>query len=224
MLRKGLVYLTMLFSLLPLAPMLHAQDRMNDRDVQRLLENLKDDAKPFRETFASALKKSSIRKTSRERDARSLGDRFFKESEQALDIFKHKHQFQDQLTALVQTAGQIDPLVYNLNLNSQTKSQWEKIRAELHEAAQAFHVREPYLDSSAGANGLAQVGSQSSGSCSTAVGVERSRRLVSECTQVSPSTHSPCNAENSCVMIIDEIKRGCSASGQGSPLFCREYQ
>jgi hypothetical protein len=56
------------------------------------------------------------------------------------------HQKADQeVAALVNTAAQIDPLVYSLQLNPQTTSQWEKLRTELHQIAQAFGVPEPYF-------------------------------------------------------------------------------
>ena len=57
-----------------------------------------------------------------------------------------------------------------------------------------------------------------------AVGIERSRQLVNECLQVSPATHPPCNAQNACSMIVDEIKRGCALISQGAPGFCAEYR
>ncbi len=46
-----------------------AQGRLSDKDVQRVMQNLKDDAQPFHKSFAKALKKSTIRKTSQENDA-----------------------------------------------------------------------------------------------------------------------------------------------------------
>ena len=54
-----------------------AQGRLGDRDLERLMQNVKDDAPPFRESFDNALKKSTIRKTSRERDARALADTYY---------------------------------------------------------------------------------------------------------------------------------------------------
>ena len=57
-----------------------AQGRLSDKDLQRLMQNLKDDAQPFRQSFANALKKSTIRKTSQEKDARMLADSFAKQA------------------------------------------------------------------------------------------------------------------------------------------------
>ena len=37
--------------------------------------------------------------------------------------------------------------------------------------------------------------------------------LARQCRRVSPATHPPCNAANSCVMIRDEVARGCALLG-----------
>jgi hypothetical protein len=196
-----------------------AQGRLSDHDLQQLMQNLKDDAQPFRQTFDNALKKSTIRKTDRERDARTLASTFAKQSNEALEAFKRDKKAESQVTGLVHTAAQIDPLVYSLQLNPQTTTQWEKLRSELHQVAMAFGVPEPYIAPQSSA-----ASQSSTGTCLNAVGVERSRQLVNECLQVSPSTHPPCNAQNACSVIVDEIKRGCGMITQGAPGFCAEYR
>ena len=118
----------------------HAQSRVNDKDLARLMQNIKDDAQPFRKSFANALKKSTIRGTSQEKDARGLGETFEKQSKQALEAFKKKGKADDEVAAMVDTAGQINRLVYSLHLNPETTQQWEKLRTELHQVAQAFNV------------------------------------------------------------------------------------
>ena len=104
-----------------------AQGRLSDKDLQRLMQNLKDDAQPFRQSFANALKKSTIRKTSKEKDARMLADSFAKQANSALETFKHNQKAEQAVTELVHTAAQIDPLVYSLQLDSATTSQWETV-------------------------------------------------------------------------------------------------
>jgi hypothetical protein len=195
-----------------------AQGRLSDKDLQRLLQNLKDDAQPFRQSFANALKTSTIRKTSKEKDARMLADSFAKQANSALETFKRNQKAEPAVTELVHTAAQIDPLVYSLQLDSATTSQWERLRGELHQVALAYGIMEPYF----AAQSAAAVSTK--GTCLNAVGIERSRQLVNECLQVSPATHPPCNAQNACSMIVDEIKRGCGLIGQGAPGFCAEYR
>ena len=55
--------------------------------------------------------------------------------------FKHQQKADQEVIALVHTAAQIDPLVYSLQLNPQITSQWEKLRTELHQIAQALAYR-----------------------------------------------------------------------------------
>jgi len=129
-----------------------AQSRVNDKDLARLMQNVKSDAQPFQKSFANALKKSTIRGTSQEKDARELGATFEKQSKQALETFRKKGIAEDQVAAMVDTAGQIDKLVSSLNLNPETTQQWEKLRTELHQVAQAFNVPEPYSQARQGAS------------------------------------------------------------------------
>jgi len=60
--------------------------------------------------------------------------------------------------------------------------------------------------------------------CRRAVGEERARELVEECRQVSPGTHPPCNADNSCHTITEEIRRSCMLLGADAPRYCDEYR
>src|ERR1700722_8711430 len=196
------------------------QGRLSDKDLQRVMTNLKDDSQVFRKSFAGALKKSPIRKTSQEKDAQALADTFAKQASLVLDTFKRNQKADQQVVAMVNTAAQIDPKVYSLQLDPQTRGQWEKLRSELHEVAQAYGVNEPYLAPQR-VDGAA---ASATGTCLNAVGIERSRQLVNECLQVSPATHPPCNAQNACSMIVDEIKRSCALMGSGAPGFCGEYR
>ena len=60
-------------------------------------------------------------------------------------------------------------------------------------------------------------------SCADDRGAEEAASLVERCTQVSPATHPPCNAANTCRMIEAEITRGCGLlSGKDKPAFCAE--
>ncbi len=211
------LFLVLLAGLVSTGRIAVAEDRLSDKDIQHLLQNLKHDAQPFRQSFANALKKS--RKTGQEKDAKALTETFAKQTQSALDTFKHHHKADPAIAAMVHTAAEIDPLVYSLQPGPQTTGQWEKLRADLHPIAQAYGVTEPYLAPAADAGPPS-----ATGTCLNAVGIERSRQLVNECLQVSPATHPPCNAQNACKLIVDEIKRGCLLIGQDAPGFCAEYR
>lgn len=50
-------------------------------------------------------------------------------------------------------------------------------------------------------------------SCETQLGAGPAQTLATQCRNVSPATHPPCNIANSCAMIRDEIARGCQLLG-----------
>ncbi|WP_200844868.1 MULTISPECIES: hypothetical protein [unclassified Novosphingobium] len=51
-------------------------------------------------------------------------------------------------------------------------------------------------------------------SCAADIGESAARKLVAQCREVSPATRPPCNAENSCAMIRNEVARGCAILGE----------
>lgn len=47
-------------------------------------------------------------------------------------------------------------------------------------------------------------------SCRAEIGEEASKDLAYRCRLLSPATRPPCNADNACQMIQDEIDRSCA--------------
>ena len=58
--------------------------------------------------------------------------------------------------------------------------------------------------------------------CAGEIGLPAARRLVEQCTQVSPATRPPCNTSNNCALIRDEIERSCGLLKEDAPAFCKE--
>ena len=56
-------------------------------------------------------------------------------------------------------------------------------------------------------------GEDEAGACSETLGAREAASLVSRCIAVSPATHPPCNAANSCALIQDVIDRACGLYG-----------
>ncbi|MEI9905720.1 MAG: hypothetical protein WDN06_18645 [Asticcacaulis sp.] len=54
-----------------------------------------------------------------------------------------------------------------------------------------------------------------SATCTDEIGQSAAQKLADRCIAVSPATHPPCNAENTCKMIQDEIDRACAMYGAG---------
>ncbi len=60
--------------------------------------------------------------------------------------------------------------------------------------------------------------------CRETVGPIRAETYVHQCLEVSPATHPPCNAANSCGLIVSEIQRGCRLlMASERPAFCAPY-
>lgn len=60
-------------------------------------------------------------------------------------------------------------------------------------------------------------------SCLAELGPKRAATLVDQCRQVSLATRPPCNADNSCRLIRDEVRRGCTLLGSDAPALCRTF-
>jgi hypothetical protein len=58
--------------------------------------------------------------------------------------------------------------------------------------------------------------------CAGEIGLPAARRLAAQCSEVSPATRPPCNTDNSCAMIREEIERGCGMLEEDAPAFCNE--
>lgn len=62
------------------------------------------------------------------------------------------------------------------------------------------------------------------GACVRTAGPARAQELVDRCMEVSSSSHPPCNAQNPCAMMIEEIRSGCAQSGADAPAYCSSYR
>jgi hypothetical protein len=74
------------------APVAKAQNRLDDKDLDRLITNMYDDAKKFRSSFNSSISKSTIRKTSQEKQSKRLAEQFVS------DIASMRTQFRKKKT------------------------------------------------------------------------------------------------------------------------------
>ena len=125
---------------LTIAPFAKAQSRMSDKDVASLMGNLKDDVKSFRPKFNDAVHKSSIRKTSKEKDAKNLVERLQKETEAMQKQFQKTKKGDTELRVVMSTASQVDELVSSLQLGQDVQTRWGKIQTELRQIQSAFGI------------------------------------------------------------------------------------
>ena len=176
-----------------------------DKDLRGSIGSLETRAKTFRPRFEQAIRKSKIGNTSREQKACRLIRSFERQTHELRENFEQTKKAGD-LAPLLNTANQITGIVYRSRLDGQTKQDWQKLRAELTGVANAAGVAPPAFPS-----------------CAQTIGLGRARELVKQCIEVSPATHPPCNVQNSCDLIIDEITRGCGFLTSNAPDFCLQH-
>jgi uncharacterized protein len=59
--------------------------------------------------------------------------------------------------------------------------------------------------------------------CRDTVGAEQAAIYVKECIAVASETHPPCNADNSCELIVSHNILRCTDLGAAAPKFCAAY-
>jgi hypothetical protein len=122
------------------APLACAQGRVSDKDVETMMKNLRDDVRSFRPVFDSAIKRSTIRKTSKEKDARESAARLEQQTNAMLSYFRHTKKGGDEVSGAVSTAHEIDGLVNSLQLGPKVSFRWEKIQTELRQVTSALQM------------------------------------------------------------------------------------
>jgi hypothetical protein len=131
--------LAMLFCCASVRPA-HAQDRMSDKDLEQRIKNMDSDIKTFRSAFNSGVGKTSIRKTTQEKDAKTLVQNFQNQSKSLYDKFKKTRKTDPYLQNLLDSSNQIDKLLQSTQFDSATVGQWQKIKPQLKDIAVAFHM------------------------------------------------------------------------------------
>jgi uncharacterized membrane protein YhiD involved in acid resistance len=120
-----------LAAILAFAPAAALAQRMSDKDVEKTMNNLKEDAKKFQNNFDNAIKKSTIRKTSQEKDARQDAKTFVKQAEGMRNHFKSKKKAENELQVVNATAARIENVLNQVQLNPGVHGDWSRVRAEL---------------------------------------------------------------------------------------------
>lgn len=124
-------------------PRAFAQSRMSDKDVQTVMKNLHEDAKRFQSTFNSAVKKSTIRNTSQEKDAKALVAQFTKQTQSMLKQFKSNKKADQAVATVSDTADKIDKLLAATPMGEPANNAWAKVKTELGTLSQQFQTKSP---------------------------------------------------------------------------------
>lgn len=117
--------------------------RLNDKDVERLMKNLNQDAKRFEGSFKKAVNKSSVRKTTREKDLNSLAKRLTNQTEGMAKEFNRTKKADTTLPVVYQSVRELDKAITELNIQGVVSGDWQKVNSELDQVAQQFSYTPP---------------------------------------------------------------------------------
>ena len=145
---SSMVCALMLASLSVVARSQDAPYRLNDKQVQRVMKQLKKDSERFRKSLDSSLDKSRLNGTNREDDINRFVQDYEKATERLYDRFKDNKSVGADVEAVLDGAAQIDQFMTRrsgefMRRNSQrgrAERDWGAVRQDLRQLAEAYNV------------------------------------------------------------------------------------
>jgi hypothetical protein len=117
-----------------------AQSHLSDKDIEGLMTHMYDDAKKFRSNFNTSISKSTIRKTSQEKESKRLVEQFVKDVGDMRNEFKKKKRADATFPRVQAAAVQIDDLLQSVHLDAETNAGWGKVRAEFQQVSTSLNI------------------------------------------------------------------------------------
>ena len=114
--------------------------RLNDKQVKKVLEQLKKDTGKFRKSLDSSLDKSRLDGTNREDDINSFLKDYEKSTDRLYDRFKDNKSVSGDVEAVLDGAAQIDRFMGRRLPSSKAQRDWEVVRQDLRRLAEAYNV------------------------------------------------------------------------------------
>ena len=114
--------------------------RLNDKQVKKVLEQLKKDTGKFRKSLDSSLDKSRLDGTNREDDINAFLKDYEKVTDRLYDRFKDNKSVSGDVEAVLDGAAQIDRFMGRRLPSSRAQRDWEVVRQDLRRLAEAYNV------------------------------------------------------------------------------------
>ena len=143
--RASLIALAFVIACLGVATGVQAQVlgqpyRLNDKEVERILHRIENQANNFRHSLDSALDRSRLNGTRREDDINAFIKNFDKETKHLHDSFDHHKSVAGDVESVLNSAASIDQFMRRQRLNDRAQNDWSALRASLDELAAAYNV------------------------------------------------------------------------------------
>ena len=120
-----------------------AQDtpyRLNDKEVKKLMAQLKKDTGRFRKSFDSSLDRSRLNGTNREDDINHFLKNYEDATERLYSRFKDNKSVGADVEAVLDGAAEIDRFMTRRLASEKAERDWAEVRQDLRRLAEAYNV------------------------------------------------------------------------------------
>ncbi len=114
--------------------------RLTDKEVERILHRIENQATNFRRSLDAALDRSRLDDTNREDDINAFIKNFNEQTKRLHDRFDDRKAVAADVEAVLNSAASIDQFVHRQRLSERAQTDWTTLRASLDELAQAYNV------------------------------------------------------------------------------------
>lgn len=143
--KSGLLGLVFVISCLGVATRAHAQVvgqpyRISDKEVERILHRMENQANKFRHSLDAALDRSRLNGTNREDDINAFIKKFDEQTKRLHDRFDDHKSVAADVESVLNSAASIDQFMRRQHLNERAQNDWSTLRGNLDELAEAYNV------------------------------------------------------------------------------------
>ena len=141
--KRVLVAINVLMLLASLVVVARAQDapyRLSDKEVKKLMAQLKKDTGKFRKSFDSSLDRSRLNDTNREDDINRFLKNYEDATERLHERFKDNKSVGADVEAVLDGAAAIDRFMTRRLASERAERDWAPVRQDLRRLADAYNV------------------------------------------------------------------------------------
>ena len=114
--------------------------RLSDKEVERILHRIENQANKFRHSLDASLDRSRLNGTNREDDINAFIKNFDEQTKRLHDRFDDHKSVAADVEAVLNSAASIDQFMRRQGLSERAQNDWSTLRASLDDLAQAYNV------------------------------------------------------------------------------------
>ena len=141
--KRVLIVFNVLMLLASFSVVASAQDgphRLNDKEVKKLMAQLKKDAGRFRKSLDSSLDRSRLNGTKREDDINTIVKNYEDATERLYSRFKDNKSVGADVEAVLDGAAELDRFMTRRLASERAERDWAAVREDLRRLADAYNV------------------------------------------------------------------------------------